>query len=336
MDFLGHPHIAELLSHVCLTCHKPFQRKNELVRHLKGHHASLWNQIVIDATAIEERLKGPHECFCIPPVHNRKHQCMLTLQFALLRLTAQPGPDAELARSSTPDLLLAPAEIVLQLAWLGLLRLLTHNPALKMTLSLHCQVCGSNFTSPTQLMGHLRALHGQAISEAAAWIRLLTWVLFSAHGCLCNPAVNHGTPLHTCPLIYNLALMINDGATDIIIPWHYRATDLMDVLEPLVTEPVLSKVTTLMMTRRFKDVMMSTEVYQLLTQRCLLCDTVIPLSCARTHIRVAHNFDLRCLEAIIQQLATRAAQTHFDHWCSFCGQLLPYDLEDEDFTPRPE
>jgi hypothetical protein len=29
--------------------------------------------------------------------------------------------------------------------------------------------------------------------------------------------------------------MINDGATDIIIPWHYRATDLMDVLEPLVT-----------------------------------------------------------------------------------------------------
>ena len=122
----------------------------------------------------------------------------------------------------------------------------------------------------------------------------------------------------------------------IIIPWHYRATDLMDVLEPLVAEPVLSKVTTLMMTRRFEDVMMSTEVYQLLTQRCLLCDTVIPLSCARTHIRVAHNFDLRCLEAIIQQLATRAAQTHFDHWCSFCGQLLPYDLEDEDFTPRPE
>ena len=51
---------------------------------------------------------------------------------------------------------------------------------------------------------------------------------------------------------------------------------------------------------------------------------------------MAHNFDLRCLEAIIQQLATRAAQTHFDHWCSFCGQLLPYDLEDEDFTPRPE
>jgi len=336
MDLLGHPHIAELLSHVCLTCQKPFQRKNELVRHLKGHHASLWNQIVIDATIIEERLKGPQECFCIPPVYNRKHQCMLTLQFALLRLTAQPGPDAELARSSTPDLLLAPAEIVHQLAWLGLLRLLTHNPALKMTLSLHCQVCGSNFTSPTQLMGHLRALHGQAISEAAAWIRLLTWVLFSAHGCLCNPAVNHGTPLHTCPLIYNLALMINDGATDIIIPWHYRATDLMDVLEPLVTEPVLSKVTTLMMTRRFEDVMMSTEVYQLLTQRCLLCDTVIPLSCARTHIRVAHNFDLRCLEAIIQQLATRAAQTHFDHWCSFCGQLLPYDLEDEDFTPRPE
>ena len=84
-------------------------------------------------------------------------------------------------------------------------------------------------------MGHLRALHGQAIAEAEAWIRMLTWVLFSAHGCMCNPAVNHGTPLHTCPLIFNLALMLNDEANSIIIPWHYRAVDLMDVLEPLVT-----------------------------------------------------------------------------------------------------
>ena len=261
---------------------------------------------------------------------------MLTLQFALLRLTGTPGPDAELARTTPPDLLLSPGEIVRQLAWLGLLRLLYHNPALKLTLSLHCQVCGSNFTSPTQLMGHLRALHGQAIAEAEAWIRMLTWVLFSAHGCMCNPAVNHGTPLHTCPLIFNLALMLNDEATSIIIPWHYRAVDLMDVLEPLVTEPVLSKVTTLMLSRCFEDVMMSTEVYQLLTHRCLLCDTVIPLACARTHLRVAHNFDLRCLEVIIKQLAARAAQTHFDHWCSFCGTLLPYDLADEDFTPCPE
>ena len=185
----------ELLSQVCLICQKVFQRKNELVRHFKSHHASFWNQIVIDATIIEEKLKGPLDCFCYPKVHNRKHQCMLTLQFALLRLTGTPGPDAELARTTPPDLLLSPGEIVRQLAWLGLLRLLYHNPALKLTLSLHCQVCGSNFTSPTQLMGHLRALHGQAIVEADAWIRMLTWVLFSAHGCMCNPAVNHGTPL---------------------------------------------------------------------------------------------------------------------------------------------
>jgi hypothetical protein len=52
---------------------------------------------VIDATVIEEKLKGPLDCFCYPKVHNRKHQCMLTLQFALLRLTGTPGPDAELA-----------------------------------------------------------------------------------------------------------------------------------------------------------------------------------------------------------------------------------------------
>ena len=335
-DLLGHEHIVELLSHVCLLCQKIFQRKNELVRHFKSHHSSLWNQTVIEAEKLEQVLKPSSVCYCLPKVYNRKHQCMLTLQYALLRLTAVPGPDAELARSTPPDLLLSTAEVVRQLAWLGLLRLLMHNPALKMSLSLHCQVCASHFTSPTLLMGHMRAIHGQAIMDATAWIRMLTWVLFSAHGCMCNPAVNHGTPGHACPLIYNLALMINDDATGIVVPWHYRATDLMDVLEPLVTEPVLSKVTTLMMTRRFEDVMLSTEVYQLLTQRCLLCDIVIPLNCARTHIRVAHNFDLKCLEVIIDQLAACAAQTHFDHWCTFCGQLLPYDLHDDNLTPCPE
>ena len=61
---------------------------------------------------------------------------------------------------------------------------------------------------------------------------------------MCNPAVNHGTPAHACPLIFNLALMINDDAPGIVVPWHYRATDLMDVLAPMVSEPVLSKVTT--------------------------------------------------------------------------------------------
>jgi hypothetical protein len=154
---------------VCLLCQKIFQRKNELVRHFKSHHASFWNQCVIDAAQLETDIKQPTDCYCMPKVYNRKHLCMLTLQYALLRLTAVPGPDAELARSTPPDLLLTPAEVVRQLAWLGLLRLLTHNPALKLSLSVHCQVCGSNFTSPTLLMGHMRALlHGQAITEDEA------------------------------------------------------------------------------------------------------------------------------------------------------------------------
>lgn len=333
-DLLGHEHIAELLSQVCLLCLKSFHRKNELMRHLKSYHASYWNQCIHEASIIEDRLKGPRECYCIPPVYNRKHQCLLTIQYALLRLTAGPA-DATAAQHAPPDLLLEPLEVVRQLAWLGLLQLLMHNAGLRMHLSLHCQACGSHYTSPTQLMGHIRTLHAPAVEDAAAWIRLLTWMLFSTYGCMCNPAVNHGTPAHSRPLIYNLALMLNDGGPGILIPWSYKAVELMDILEPLVPEPFLSKVTTLMMSRRFAEVLMSTEVYQLLTQRCLMCDMVVPLNCARTHIRVAHDFDIRHLEIIIKQLASCAAQTHFEQWCSFCGTLLPYDLEDEDFTPCP-
>ena len=64
MDLLGNEHIIELLSQVCLSCQKTFQRKNELVRHLRSHHSSLWNQITIETEALEQRVKGPFDCYC--------------------------------------------------------------------------------------------------------------------------------------------------------------------------------------------------------------------------------------------------------------------------------
>ena len=153
------------------------------------------------------------------------------------------------------------------------------------------------------------------------------WVLFNKHGCLCNPAVNHGTPGHVCTLIIQLALLITQDNTPATIPWNYRAVDLMDVLEPVMSGPALTRVSVMMMARQFEALLLSPDLHRLLSSQCLRCDEAVPLHRALEHARLAHGFDVKCLTAIIEPLAKMAcdAHPHTDFWCEHCGILRHYD-----------
>ena len=154
-------------------------------------------------------------------------------------------------------------------------------------------------------------------------------------GCVCNPSVHHGTPGHFCPLMIQVALMIKMFGPAITVPWTFRATDLLDMLETSLSGPVLRKVTSWIMSRQFERLLHSQDVFQLLTQRCIWCDEAVPLSQALVHLTITHGFDPRCLQVIIEQLAMVAAQEHEGFWCSFCGALMPSTEVDLDITPLP-
>ena len=157
-------------------------------------------------------------------------------------------------------------EIIMQLTWLGLIGLLLLRPALRLTLTAQCQLCGERFSSAHLLLGHLTREHEQELQDSRAWYKLLHWQLFETYGCVCNPSVHHGTPGHQCPLILQVAALVHRSDEAIIIPWSYRATDLVDVFEPhFITGQTLTKVTTLMMARNFPAILHSPEVYRLVT-----------------------------------------------------------------------
>ena len=86
-EILFDDNVKTLLSQQCLACQKTFSRKQELLRHLRNHHADFWNRITHEAANMEQRWKKTGECYCVPIMHNRKHQCTFFLQLALLRLT---------------------------------------------------------------------------------------------------------------------------------------------------------------------------------------------------------------------------------------------------------
>ena len=129
-------------------------------------------------------------------------------------------------------------------------------------------------------------------------------------------------------------MVMTDGPA-ITVPWTFRATDLMDMLETSMPGPALKKVTSWIMSRQFERLLHSQEVFQLLTQRCLWCDETVPLSQALVHLTITHGFDTRSIQVITEQLAKVAAQEHQGFWCSYCGALLPSNEVDYDIAPLP-
>lgn len=299
VNLLGDDAVAELMSQTCLICHTTFSRKNELMRHLRHHHTMLWNKSESLAIQLDAQLKPTQHCYCVPAAPQRKHVCLLFIQYALMRIQLGEAPDAAAAALAPPEQLLGTKEIIKQLCWLGLLPLVQFRPMLRLALTLHCQLCNTRFQSSALLMMHLRTEHLDALRACDSWTTLLMWVIFCSQGCLCNPAENHGTPGHTCPMLIQLAILITQDTTSVIIPWHYRAVDILDVFEPLINGPALTRVSTMLMARQFEALMLSSDVHRLLTSQCIWCDEAVPIARAVDHLRTAHHFDPACLTAII-------------------------------------
>ena len=174
--------VVSLLSTECLICHHKFGRKQELLRHLRSQHTSLWTNGMTDALLMESQRHT--QCYCRPAVPHRKHTCIPFLQFAMLRTWATDTPDDDRTRTLTPDMLLTTEEVLHQLLWLGHLPLLALRPVLKKSLSLQCMICSTRYNSPALLHRHLTALHGPAVQECQAWLGLLNWWLFASFGCV--------------------------------------------------------------------------------------------------------------------------------------------------------
>ena len=181
------------------------------------------------------------------------------------------APDAEDARMAQPDMLLTAREVVQQLGWLGLIPLLLHKSSLKLHLSHRCQICDEQCSCPTMLSGHLQQHHAQDLQDIEGLTKLVAWTLFAEHGCICNPAVHHSTPAHFCPMQTQIAYLLHTSGHKVIVPWAFRTTELLDIFETMLPGPTLQKTASLFISRQFEQILLSPDVYRLLTQRCIWC-----------------------------------------------------------------
>ena len=337
---LLNPMVLEYLGTWCPICKTTFAQRNILSRHLRHHHATLWNDAEKFAMELAAMYCHKGECYC--PTHQRsKHICTVFLQFSMLlhqtlRYAGVTGPAHGLAGDDLPTAPIAApsiAQTVAALVFNGQLDQLYLQPDIRLRLTIQCCFCPAHFRSGDSLAVHCRQEHTDLWKRSTQAFDFLRWVLFGVSGCCCNPGAHHGD-VHECISLRQIAMVYEDLGMPIFVPYCFKAKDVIDLLINLVSPSHLQELTLHLMMRRFGNLWQHRGLLQMLRVTCLICQTNVSLNHMQTHLRVEHNMTKPRFAFHMHQLADIFSTLHSsDPACDYCGAYMDTDVTSDDMEP---
>ena len=328
-DLLLQEDIQHFLSTRCIKCQKQYVGKRELHRHFKQNHSTTWHACEQQALELDRQWKPQHGCVCVPPSYT-KHICLVYFQFALLRLDQECQLMPQLL-AEPPDVILSVVEQIEPLLWLGLAHNLYRRSALKMNLTMHCQVCGYSGANAEDLRLHLHAAHPVHLQESLYLKEMFQWSMFMEMGCFCNPSPGWGTQHHECVGLTQLAIIAASFNWQVVLPWPFSSHDLMVLLADMLPCADLQKISMALITRNFHLLWEDSTLLGMLATRCLICQEQVDLHHIQAHLVVRHQITADKLKYITHQLsAVFATLSLAEERCDWCHDLLPSYLDSED------
>jgi len=328
-DLLLQEDIQHFLSSRCLMCNKQYLGKSAVLRHMKQNHASLWHACEFHAVELDRQWKSTFGCVCHPPSYT-KHICQMYYQFAMLRLEQERQMMPQLL-AEPPDVVLSVVEQIEPLLWLGFVHNLYSRSALKMHLTMYCQVCGYAGTDAEDLRLHLHAVHPVHLQECLYLTELFQWCMFMEMGCFCNPSPGWGVPHHECVGLKQLAIIAASFNWQVIIPWPFSSHELTVLLADLLPCAAFQKISMALLTRNFHLMWEDADLLNMLAHRCLICQEAVELDHLQAHLVVRHQITGDKLKYVTHQLSVVFAQLSLaEEHCDWCHTLLPTYLDTED------
>lgn len=327
---LLNPMVLEYLGTWCPICKTSFAQRNILTRHLRHHHSTLWHEAEKFAMDLAAMYCHDGTCFC-PHKQSTKHLCTIFLQYSMLlhqtlRYAGVTGPmigAAGEALPMAPSLAPTTGQHIAALVFNGQLDQLYLQPALRLRLTIHCCFCTATFRSGDSLTEHCRSEHAELWYRSLPAYEFLRWVLFGISGCCCNPGAHYGDELHDCISLRQVAMIYEDLGMPILIPYCFKAKDLIDLLINLVSPGHLQELTVNLMMRRFGSLWQHRGLLQMLRVTCLVCQENVTLHGMQAHLRAAHGMNLPRFQFHMNQLADIFTALHSpDPACDYCGEYL--------------
>lgn len=78
--------LIQALNKDCVLCGFQAQRRNSLSRHFRQAHAMQWKEAENLMIELIPKHRAEHECLCDPPSKQKHHQCMIYMQYSLLKV----------------------------------------------------------------------------------------------------------------------------------------------------------------------------------------------------------------------------------------------------------
>ena len=337
-SLLSNPDISRVLSLRCFCCQIDFTKKNLLTRHFRTHHSLDREQDLTEANALDIQLRPHNACFCVPSQLQR-HVCLPFRQYAMLRrrhIHAEREVESRqaLASTSVPPFAVDDADIsdveeptstplVFMMDYLplrsnvnviehvalmlrfGQLDQLALSKQLRTELSLACQLCLETFSNPESLEDHLQEHHFTDLAASSRHHDLLRWI-FKDNGCLCNPGVAWDTLGHRCICLVQVAIIHARTEQDLLVPWPYKAADIVAVLSTVMPNHLLLPIAFAMISRQFSRLAVDEFLRNLMQQTCLVCRANITDVGFEAHFHSCHRRVIgRGPELIREQLRGR-------------------------------
>eukprot|EP00435_Cladocopium_sp_Y103_P074526 s151_g49.t1 len=316
--------------HRCPHCPKAYVTKHGLRQHMDRYHRAL---TVTDSAPVPNE-DALYQCF-LKAVESDDIRNLLSnpeiLEFLGTRSTETSTFTRGLAGSQIPigpGPLATPQQHINALLFFGELEQLYQRPDLRLMLTTHCQFCQQTFTEDSLLQAHLWERHVTLYRDSDLVNRYLLMVLFGRSGCLCNPGPHPGDPAHCCVSIRQLAMLFVLSGQPLLLPYPYKAQEILDILTPLMDPSSTMEVTFALQARRFGRLWRHRALKQMLRHNCLICQAPLDLDELQSHLLQVHQMEVTRFQLHQSQLTQVLIPLHgAGDSCDWCHVHLGVDAD---------
>ena len=170
-------------------------------------------------------------------------------------------------------------------------------------LTVQCLCCGRAFTGARELSRHLQDRRSILWNDALHLGLSLKQVISPLTGCICNPAVASMTSRHECVGLRQLAMTHLRLRETILVPWVFELDMLQQLLRPgALPAELVCTLHSWLIDRQFHKLWQCSDLIQILSSRCFMCDFVGHGTDLQVHLLVDHHCQERGLMMFVHQI----------------------------------
>ena len=201
----------------------------------------------------------------------------------------------------------------------GNLNQLMQSPMQRLSMTLHCQLCGVRFERQQDLVQHLQMVHADRWTAAQSMTQLLMQVGHMETPCVCNPQTTSRGFSHVCPAYRQLSMLALRVEHDPFLPWTFDREQTRHFLAGIQNHAVVDMITQLLEERNFTDLWLHPNICHLLSTTCLLCGGTFHPAVLSEHIKAMHCSSCLWIPAVLPQLLQAFLKTvTCDFQCKSC------------------